>query len=515
MPWDVPVIQRDQLVLFSNCLDDLLPADHLARQTVAILRELDWSSWEAKYRHEGGGRPPIHPKVMSGIVLYGLMRGVRSSRNLEDALEMRLDFLWIAEGRSIDHSTICRFRQSHHEELKKLFVQIVLVAKRAGILSLVELAVDGTKVLSNNNRSKTYMTAELRAFKQQLELRFDELSLQVDELDAQQDSKEKARRKKKLDGKKETLQQRVSAIQRAIEEVDRLVEKEEAVPKKIPTTDVESRVTKSKNGSFFPNYTPVTAVDPSSGMIASTEVIANCDEKSVLPKVLREVEEELGERPERVLADKIFSHSSNLFEMDKRGIALHSPIDDPVNNPAIREDITKPVAEEQRGNLPKSKKGQLTKAAFIYDEKRNSYFCPQGKELPFASTYNEKLANGTMLGRHRYNASTKDCAGCPLMDSCIKGESRYRRVSHDEAEGLRGQLRERMRTEEAKAAYDRRMQCERPFASIKHLMGVTQFLHRGLDKVRQEWHWAATAFNLQRLVRIFGSRAGPPTTATT
>ena len=54
-----------------------------------------------------------------------------------------------------------------------------------------------------------------------------------------------------------------------------------------------------------------------------------------------------------------------------------------------------------------------------------------------------------------------------------------------------------------------RMQCERPFAAIKHVIGVRQFLHRGLDKVRNEWNWLASAFNLQRMVNIIGARPGP------
>ena len=187
---------------------------------------------------------------------------------------------------------------------------------------------------------------------------------------------------------------------------------------------------------------------------------------------------------------------------------MHTPIDDPPDNPAIRDDLTQPVDEDQRENLP-TKKDQLSNAAFVYDAQRNSYFCPQGKELSFSSSYNEKLANNKTIKRHRYHASAKDCAACPLLDRCVKGKSKFRLVSRDDAEELRVQLRERMRTDEAQAAYDRRMQCERPFATIKHVMGARQFLHRGLQKVRQEWTWLVTAFNLQRLINILGARPGP------
>jgi hypothetical protein len=45
---------------------------------------------------------------------------------------------------------------------------------------------------------------------------------------------------------------------------------------------------------------------------------------------------------------------------------------------------------------------------------------------------------------------------------------------------------------------------------IKHHYGARRFLLRGLDRVRQEWQWLATAFNLDRLMSLFRSRAGPP-----
>ena len=70
MAWDPPEISRDQLVLFSQRLDEVLPGDHLARRLVEILDQLDWKAWEATYKHEGSGRPPIHPKVQWNCSLW-------------------------------------------------------------------------------------------------------------------------------------------------------------------------------------------------------------------------------------------------------------------------------------------------------------------------------------------------------------------------------------------------------------------------------------------------------------
>ena len=57
-------------------------------------------------RYDGHrGQPPIHPMRLAGAILYGLMRGIRSSRELEDATRERLDFRWFLEGRTVDHSS--------------------------------------------------------------------------------------------------------------------------------------------------------------------------------------------------------------------------------------------------------------------------------------------------------------------------------------------------------------------------------------------------------------------------
>ena len=78
------------------------------------------------------GQPPIHPRVLASVLLYGLLTRIRSSRALEEALCVRLDFRWLAEGRTIDHTTLSTFRKAHPEALKNLFVQIGLVARELG-----------------------------------------------------------------------------------------------------------------------------------------------------------------------------------------------------------------------------------------------------------------------------------------------------------------------------------------------------------------------------------------------
>ena len=83
--------QREQMVLFAQRLDEAVPPEHAVRLLDEILARLDWTKWEAAY-HQRLGQPAIHPRVLSGVLLYGLLTRIRSSRALEEALVVRLDY---------------------------------------------------------------------------------------------------------------------------------------------------------------------------------------------------------------------------------------------------------------------------------------------------------------------------------------------------------------------------------------------------------------------------------------
>ncbi len=52
------------------------------------------------------------------MILYGFLRGIRSSRQLEYAVSHNIDFMWLVEGRSLDHSTLADFRVKFKEALQ-------------------------------------------------------------------------------------------------------------------------------------------------------------------------------------------------------------------------------------------------------------------------------------------------------------------------------------------------------------------------------------------------------------
>ena len=123
--------------------------------------------------------------------------------------------------------------------------------------------------------------------------------------------------------------------------------------------------------------------------------------------------------------------------------------------------------------------------------------------MPYEQTKREKRGGETVSKRiYRCDA----CAGCPLAAVCLSPRSkRGRTITRDQYEEVRERTAARMATPESRQIYRHRSRiAETPFGIIKSIMGLRQFLLRGLDKVKTEWLWTVTAFNLIKLARAIG-----------
>lgn len=167
-------------------LEDAIGSDDIVRLFAELLDQCDWSAWEAEYPGKRG-RPPIHPRIPAGVILFGIFRGIRSSRRLEEACEYRLDFRWLARGLRPDHSTFSEFRRRFKEPLKDLFRQINGIAMSAGLISLCQIAYDATRVKAYNSRYKTYTKEKIEAKLKELDEQFEEAMAKFDQEDADSD----------------------------------------------------------------------------------------------------------------------------------------------------------------------------------------------------------------------------------------------------------------------------------------------------------------------------------------
>lgn len=511
--WAEAPINRRQMALFAPTLDAMIAEDAPVRLFDEVLAGVDWSSWEAKY-HGKLGQPPIHPRHVAAGILYGLCRGIRSTRKLEEACCYRLDFIWLLEGRRIDHSTFSTFRTRFRELLKELFKQVCRIAMTLGLIRLGEVGFDGTRVKANNGRYATRTAKTLEEKLAALDERFEQMMREMKSAESADDSQQT------LDGQENSptrlpkplaeIEKRREQIREALRQAKGADEARgkkgrdtEKNPAQVPSTDADSRVMPNKEGGYAPNYTPIATTDGHRGFIVDADVLNEVNEGSAAGESVDRIEATLGEKPEKLLTDAGNNSGQIIEQMEERSVEFYAPVESSQpqeGNPAKREDPRKPVPEAEWPKLPRNGSGQLDKSCFVYQEAEDQYYCPQGHAMPFAE--NKSVQRGGVRVNLRLYRSGA-CEGCPLAASCVSPRSKQgRTITRDQYEEARQRTAARMAEAPARKLYRQRGRIsETTFGILKSVLGLRQFLLRGLVKVKTEWLWAVTALNLAKLVR--------------
>jgi transposase len=134
---------------------------------------LDLSRFYAPYEQETRGAPPYDPAMMSCLLIYAYCVGVFTSRKIALACERNLAFIAIVGDERPDFRTISDFRKDHLEAFIELFVEVLRLAKEAGLIKLGNVSMDGTKLQGNASRHKAmsygYMKKEVERLREDIE----------------------------------------------------------------------------------------------------------------------------------------------------------------------------------------------------------------------------------------------------------------------------------------------------------------------------------------------------------
>jgi len=161
---------------------------HLAYFVLDVVQELDLGQIYRHYERELRGKPPHDPRLMVALLLYGYCTGVSSSRQIERRTYEDVAFHVIAGGTHPDHVSISEFRRVHLEALGGLFLQVLKLCQKAGMVKLGHVALDGTKVKANASKHKAMSYSRMKEQEQALARRVAELLAKAKEADAREDA---------------------------------------------------------------------------------------------------------------------------------------------------------------------------------------------------------------------------------------------------------------------------------------------------------------------------------------
>jgi transposase len=316
------------------CLDDLLAADHRARQVWAYVESCDLSVLYEKIRAVEGdaGRAPIDPAILMALWLYATLEGVGSARLLERLCERDLAYRWICGGVGVNHHTLSDFRVEAGTVLDGLLTRSMAALVAAGIVGLECLAVDGVRVRAAAGTSSFRSAARLSKLHDMAEKKVASLlaELEADPSAASKRASERGLREA------EAHKARIAAAQKAAEAIDRERQREaeqqrRKKPKKSKqtrgsTTDAEARIIRMADGGYRPAYNIQFKTDPKSGCVVGLDVTNKASDRGQLGPAIDEIEQRYGTKPSRVLADGGYDGKDDVEALYRRDIEVYCPV---------------------------------------------------------------------------------------------------------------------------------------------------------------------------------------------
>jgi transposase len=331
-------------------LREILPPEHVARFIVDVIAMLNLSAIYQQYSELGA--PPYAPEVLLGLLLYGYITGVFSSRKIEQATYESIPFRYIAGGMHPDHDTIAAFRQQFMGELKDLFVQVLMIAETMGHLTLGNVSLDGSKIHADASKSKAV------SYKRLLELEAF-LQKEVEELFALAEAAEGGQQPAgmKIEDEIERRQQQLARLAKARQVLEaraqaryeaekaeydaKVKEREEKEartgrkpggrPPQPPTpgpgdkdqynfTDPESRIMKnSTDHGFDQHYNIQVVVDHESRLIVGQTVLDQPNDKQAALPTIDTIPAQVGV-PDTANLDNGYFSEPNIVGLEARGI---------------------------------------------------------------------------------------------------------------------------------------------------------------------------------------------------
>jgi transposase len=145
-------VHPDQGCLLPADVRSWLPPGHLAWQVIEVTGQLDLAGFAAAYRADGQGQAPYDPAMMTGLLLYCYVKGIRSSRKIAGACIDDVGCRVICGGAAPSHQAVATFIRRHRPEIRRLFVQVLSLLAAEGAVQGYTAAVDGSPVSGNASR---------------------------------------------------------------------------------------------------------------------------------------------------------------------------------------------------------------------------------------------------------------------------------------------------------------------------------------------------------------------------
>jgi transposase len=330
----------EQRFLLPPAVDEFVPQGHLAHFVRELVREsLDLSAIVDSYEEERG-YPPYHPVMMTALLLYAYCQGVYSSRRIALGCQERVDFMAVTGLNQPDFRTISDFRKRHLNALSGLFVQVLRLCMKAGLVKLGHVSLDGTKLKANASKHKAMSYGRMKEQEPLLAAEVARWLQQAAAIDAAEDQQfgsvqrgdelpawvaNKQRRLEKIRAAKAALEAEAKAQAQRGE--DKQSGQDGGPPPAAPAadaqrnfTDPDSRIMKSSTEGFVQAYNGQAAVDAHRHVIVAQMLTNQPTDYGHLKPILEQIKANTGRQTTELSADAGYCSEQNLAEANRHHI---------------------------------------------------------------------------------------------------------------------------------------------------------------------------------------------------
>ena len=447
-----------QLKLHMVTMEDLMPQEHFLRKLESVL-DLSFVYEETRHLYsQKYGRPPIDPVVLVKYLLVGYLYGIPSERQIEQRIQTDVALRWYLGldlfDRVPDHSTISQLRRrkpSFRKVFRRLFEEVVRQCVEKGLVSGKLAVTDSTHVKANASRASEYlveMPEEPGAYWERLDV-YEEEGLE--ELERRTGKRRKKRTKQiKKDNRR--------------------------THKRVSRTDPEAGHMKRPGKPEGQYYLSHQTLDRDHGIITGLTVTPGDVHDSV--PYLEQLE---------------YIHQ-NVVPI--QAAAADSAYDFPLAHRVLEEHniafFVRPQPAHDRTQV------EFKRDTFRYDQEKDVYVCPNGKELWAKRLY--RSDSGLFW---EYWADRKNCGCCSLREKCLSENDKQgarRLLDSYFKPSVQHHLSRQKQPEYRQALKEQQIWCEGTFAIQKRSYNLTRVLRRGLEAAEDHCLLSATALNLRRMI---------------
>lgn len=498
MPAHFKSYDRDQPLMFSSALGDLIPQDHQVRFFIEVIESLNIPLNRFHVNYRGNGEAQYPPIMMLTLVIYCFANRIFSYRDIERATYDVLPVRYITGNLHPDFRTIAYFRERNIEIFSEVFLKIVHLARTSGLVTLGEVSLDSSQFRANASKDRNYRIEDIEREKEECQQILDKLL--VEEAEAQR--KDNTPSMKDLPDDLNTPQKRSQAIKKAetllanLKKAEKALEKraDEEYEKKLEnyenkmaqreslrkqgqkvlgynpkepkkefdvnwqgnSTDPDSRLMTRRYTKHSPvdqSYSIQTIADNGSRIVVAAIATNNASDHSQLELTVKHLENTVG-KAGCVLADQGYINISQMQALEESGTEVLIPVG---RNPLLDKHAYR-IADQN--------------ASQSNDSSDNEQRSSQGRLLTGRRKQKKTVA---------HNSGKEEKYSNPYLK----------------------QKQEQMQQEEYQKRYKQRGNViESIFGIIKHNYKFAQFHLRGLIKVQSEVMLAFTAYNIKRLFTL-------------